>query len=41
MDWFGPTWLWTVRLVVIVGVLATLGLGFQTLFLDGAIAPPL
>ena len=41
MDWFGPTWLWTVRLVVIVGVLATLGLGFWTLFVDGAIVPPL
>jgi NSS family neurotransmitter:Na+ symporter len=30
---FGPLWLWTLRTVVVVGVLATLALGFQTLFL--------
>jgi NSS family neurotransmitter:Na+ symporter len=41
MNWFGLTWLWTVRLVVIVGVLATIGLGLHTLFVEGAIVPPL
>jgi len=43
MDWFGPTWLWTVRLVVLLGVLLTLGLGFQELFLasDPGAVPPI
>ncbi|SEO70293.1 neurotransmitter:Na+ symporter, NSS family [Halogranum amylolyticum] len=36
----GLTWLWTARTVVIAGVLGTLLLGFQTLFVDGAIVPP-
>ena len=40
-EWFPTTWLWLVRTVVIVGVVLTLGLGMQTLFLDGAAAPPL
>ena len=34
-------WLWLARTVVILAVLLTLWLGLQTLFLDGAIAPPL
>jgi NSS family neurotransmitter:Na+ symporter len=37
----GLTWLWTARTVVIVAVLGTLALGLQTLFVGGAIAPPL
>ncbi|RLM57132.1 sodium-dependent transporter [Halobellus sp. Atlit-31R] len=37
----GLTWLWLARTVVILGVLLTLALGVQTLFIDGAIAPPL
>mgnify|MGYP000454071674 CR=1 FL=1 len=43
LDTLGPVWLWTLRLVVVLGVLGTLGLGFQTLFLgsDAAIVPPL
>lgn len=36
----GTAWLWLVRTVVILAVLLTLGLGVQTLFLDGAIVPP-
>mgnify|MGYP000070741555 FL=1 len=41
--WFGPTWLWTVRLVVIAGVALTLVLGVQTMFLgsEPAAVPPL
>jgi NSS family neurotransmitter:Na+ symporter len=40
---FGPIWLWTVRLVVVVGVLATLGLGIFELFFqeDPTGIPPL
>ncbi len=40
---FGPFWLWMVRTVVILGVLVTLGLGIQTLFLgsEPAIVPPI
>ena len=37
----GMTWLWLARTVVILGVLLTLALGVQTLFIDGAIVPPL
>jgi len=39
---FGPLWLWAVRLVVVIGVLFTLALGIDTLFLadDPAIVPP-
>lgn len=39
----GPLWLWTLRVVVVLGVLGTLALGFQTLFLGGdpAVVPPL
>lgn len=37
----GVAWLWLARTVVILAVLLTLWLGLQTLFLDGAIAPPL
>ncbi|WP_436923645.1 sodium-dependent transporter [Halosimplex amylolyticum] len=39
----GPVWLWTLRVVVVFGVLGTLALGFQTLFLgpDPAAVPPL
>ena len=44
LDALGPVWLWTVRLVVIVAVLATLVLGIETLlggqFLDGVIVGP-
>ncbi|EJN59069.1 snf family na+-dependent transporter [Halogranum salarium B-1] len=36
----GLTWLWTARTVVIAGVVGTLILGFQTLFVGGAIVPP-
>jgi len=41
--WFGPLWLWTVRLVVIAGVVLTLALGVQTMFLgsEPAAVPPL
>ncbi|RDI72691.1 sodium-dependent transporter [Halopelagius longus] len=40
---FGVTWLWMVRIVVILAVLGTLALGIQTLFLgsEPAIVPPL
>ena len=40
---FGPFWLWMVRTIVILGVLVTLGLGIQTLFLGDspAIIPPI
>jgi len=40
---FGPAWLWMVRTVVVLAVLGTLALGFQTLFLgeEAAIVPPL
>jgi len=40
---FGPAWLWMVRTVVILGVVLTLALGLQTLFLaeDPAIIPPI
>jgi NSS family neurotransmitter:Na+ symporter len=43
LGWFGPTWLWAIRTVVVAGVLVTLALGVQTLFLgsDPAIVPPL
>ncbi|KTG08517.1 daunorubicin ABC transporter ATP-binding protein [Haloprofundus marisrubri] len=34
-------WLWAVRLVVPIGVVLTLLLGIQTLFVGGAIVPPL
>jgi NSS family neurotransmitter:Na+ symporter len=37
---FGAVWLWTVRVVVFAAVLGTLVLGLQTLFLGGAIVPP-
>ncbi|SDY42693.1 sodium-dependent transporter [Halobellus clavatus] len=37
----GVTWLWLARTVVILAVLLTLWLGIQTLFVDGAIVPPL
>jgi NSS family neurotransmitter:Na+ symporter len=37
----GRTWLWTVRVVVIVAVVGTLALGLQTLFVGSAIVPPL
>ena len=37
----GMTWLWLARTVVILGVLLTLALGIQTLFIGGAIVPPL
>jgi len=39
----GPLWLWTLRLVAVVGVLATLGLGVYELFLqsDPTGIPPL
>jgi NSS family neurotransmitter:Na+ symporter len=37
----GVVWLWTVRVVVCVAVLGTLALGLQTLFVGGAIVPPL
>ena len=37
----GTVWLWTVRVVVFVAVLGTLALGLQTLFLGGAIVPPI
>ncbi|ACV48676.1 MULTISPECIES: sodium-dependent transporter [Halomicrobium] len=40
MDWFGPAWLWTVRIVVVAGVAVTLVLGLRTLFVEGAIVPP-
>ncbi|SFG42384.1 neurotransmitter:Na+ symporter, NSS family [Halopelagius inordinatus] len=42
-DGFGTTWLWMVRVVVILAVLGTLALGIQTLFLgsEPAIVPPL
>ncbi|WP_136715979.1 sodium-dependent transporter [Halorientalis salina] len=30
---FGPLWLWALRTVVVLGVLATLALGFDTMFL--------
>ena len=40
---FGPFWLWMVRTLVIAGVLVTLALGIDTLFLgpEPAIVPPL
>ena len=40
---FGPFWLWMIRTVVILGVLVTLGLGIQTLFLgpEPAVVPPI
>ncbi|MFC6824606.1 sodium-dependent transporter [Halopelagius fulvigenes] len=40
---FGLTWLWMVRVVVVIAVLGTLWLGIQTLFLgpEPAIVPPL
>jgi len=40
---FGPFWLWMVRTLVIAGVLVTLALGIETLFLapEPAIVPPL
>lgn len=43
IELFGPFWLWMVRTVVILGVLFTLGLGIQTLFLgpEPAIVPPI
>ncbi|AUV82406.1 daunorubicin ABC transporter ATP-binding protein [Salinigranum rubrum] len=37
---FGAVWLWTVRVVVFAAVLGTLVLGLRTLFLGGAIVPP-
>jgi NSS family neurotransmitter:Na+ symporter len=37
---FGAVWLWTVRVVVFAAVLGTLALGLQTLFVGGAIVPP-
>jgi NSS family neurotransmitter:Na+ symporter len=37
---FGSVWLWTVRVVVFVAVLGTLVLGLRTLFVGGAIVPP-
>jgi NSS family neurotransmitter:Na+ symporter len=37
----GRAWLWTVRLVVLSAVLGTFALGVRTLFVDGAVAPPL
>ncbi|MDT3434551.1 sodium-dependent transporter [Haloarcula sp. 1CSR25-25] len=39
---FGPVWLWMVRTVVLLGVVLTLALGLETLFLaeDPAIVPP-
>ncbi|SDM42268.1 neurotransmitter:Na+ symporter, NSS family [Halogranum gelatinilyticum] len=40
-DGVGLTWLWTARTVVIVAVVGTLLLGLQTLFVGGAIVPPL
>ncbi|MFB6180138.1 MAG: sodium-dependent transporter [Halorientalis sp.] len=30
---FGPVWLWTLRTIVVLGVVVTLALGFKTLFL--------
>ncbi len=39
--WLGPVWLWTLRTVVIIAVLATLALGLQTLFIGGEIVPPI
>jgi len=43
LETFGPVWLWTLRLVVVVGVLATLGLGIWELFFqqDPTGIPPL
>lgn len=43
MEWLGPVWLWTLRTVVIVGVLATLALGIQELFFvtDPVGVPPI
>ena len=40
---FGPFWLWMIRTLVILGVLLTLGLGIETLFLgsEPAIVPPI
>jgi NSS family neurotransmitter:Na+ symporter len=44
LDALGPVWLWTVRLVVVVAVLATLVLGIETLldgrFFDGVLVGP-
>ncbi|WP_435183448.1 sodium-dependent transporter [Halobellus sp. EA9] len=37
----GVAWLWLARTVVILAVLLTLWLGVQTLFVDGAIVPPI
>ena len=36
----GTAWLWLTRTVVILAVLLTLALGIRTLFLDGAVVPP-
>jgi len=33
LDTFGPAWIWPIRTVVILGMIATLLLGFQGLFL--------
>jgi NSS family neurotransmitter:Na+ symporter len=43
LELFGPFWLWMIRSIVIIGVLMTLALGLQTLFLgeSPAIIPPL
>ncbi|MFC7134960.1 MULTISPECIES: sodium-dependent transporter [Salinibaculum] len=38
--WLGPVWLWTVRTVVVLAVVATLALGLETLLLGGDIVPP-
>jgi NSS family neurotransmitter:Na+ symporter len=42
LGWFGPVWLWALRLVVVAGILATLGLGVETMFLgeDPAVVQP-
>ncbi|MFB6308017.1 MAG: sodium-dependent transporter [Haloarculaceae archaeon] len=43
LETFGPVWLWMTRTVVVLGVLLTLALGLQTLFLgsEPAIVPPI